>query len=109
MKFFSCHSYSSHFDPDPFKIFYIYFLAKFQCIINIFQSTSLLQEEEEESPQSNGTKPDFPTPAAKEYILRTTVSRPAPWSRPTPQRMFCVLLKDDFRLAGAFSSDTTFQ
>ena len=52
---------------------------------------------------------DFPDAAGKEYILRTTVSRPAPWSRPTPQRMFCTVVQDDFRLAGAFSTDTTFQ
>ncbi|XP_074642793.1 rab3 GTPase-activating protein catalytic subunit-like isoform X2 [Tubulanus polymorphus] len=54
------------------------------------------------------TVPDFPEPAGKEYILRTTVPRPAPYSRPTPQRMFCVLIKEDCRFAGAFSEDTTF-
>ncbi|XP_013395929.1 rab3 GTPase-activating protein catalytic subunit-like [Lingula anatina] len=51
---------------------------------------------------------DFPKPAGREYILRTVVPRPAPYSRPSAQRMFCVLLRDEFRLAGAFSSDTTF-
>ncbi|XP_035661424.1 rab3 GTPase-activating protein catalytic subunit-like isoform X2 [Branchiostoma floridae] len=52
--------------------------------------------------------PDFPRPAGREYILRTTVPRPCPVSRPCPQRMFCTLIKEDFRLAGAFTSDTTF-
>ncbi|XP_019614201.1 PREDICTED: rab3 GTPase-activating protein catalytic subunit-like [Branchiostoma belcheri] len=52
--------------------------------------------------------PDFPKPAGREYILRTTVPRPCPVSRPCPQRMFCTLIKEDFRLAGAFTSDTTF-
>jgi len=52
---------------------------------------------------------EFPRPIGKEYILRMFTHRPAPWSRPSPQRMYCVVMKDDFRLAGAFSSDTTFQ
>ena len=53
--------------------------------------------------------PDFPPPAGKEYILRTSVPRPAPWSRPTPQRMYSIIMKNEFRLMGAFSVDTTFQ
>ncbi|XP_068102031.1 rab3 GTPase-activating protein catalytic subunit [Hyperolius riggenbachi] len=51
---------------------------------------------------------DFPPPAGREVILRTTVPRPAPYSKALPQRMYSVLTKDDFRLAGAFSSDTSF-
>ncbi|KAM9305112.1 rab3 GTPase-activating protein catalytic subunit isoform 1-T1 [Gastrophryne carolinensis] len=51
---------------------------------------------------------DFPPPAGREIILRTTVPRPAPYSKALPQHMYSVLTKDDFRLAGAFSSDTTF-
>ncbi|XP_006880869.1 PREDICTED: rab3 GTPase-activating protein catalytic subunit [Elephantulus edwardii] len=51
---------------------------------------------------------DFPPPAGREFILRTTVPRPAPYSKALPQRMYSVLTKDDFRLAGAFSSDTSF-
>uniref|UniRef100_A0A7N5KMU2 Rab3 GTPase-activating protein catalytic subunit n=1 Tax=Ailuropoda melanoleuca TaxID=9646 RepID=A0A7N5KMU2_AILME len=51
---------------------------------------------------------DFPPPAGRELILRTTVPRPAPYSRALPQRMYSVLTKEDFRLAGAFSSDTSF-
>ena len=53
--------------------------------------------------------PDFPKPWGKEFILRATVARPAPWSRLSPQRMYCILVKNEFRLLGAFSSDTTFQ
>ncbi|XP_053269260.1 LOW QUALITY PROTEIN: rab3 GTPase-activating protein catalytic subunit [Pleuronectes platessa] len=52
--------------------------------------------------------PDFPSPAGREILLRTCVPRPAPYSKALPQRLFCVLLKDEFRLAGAFSSDTSF-
>lgn len=51
---------------------------------------------------------DFPAPAGREVILRFTVPRPAPFSKALPQRMYSVLTKDDFRLAGAFSSDTSF-
>lgn len=52
---------------------------------------------------------DFPPPTGREYILRTTVPRPRPSSRPCPQRMYCVLTNDDFRLAGAFTDDVIFQ
>lgn len=55
------------------------------------------------------TVPDFPSPWAREYILRAMVPRPAPYSRVLPQRMYCVLVDGDYRMAGAFSSDTTFQ
>nr|XP_032813023.1 rab3 GTPase-activating protein catalytic subunit isoform X2 [Petromyzon marinus] len=54
--------------------------------------------------QGNG----FPAPRGREFILRCTVPRPAPYSRALPHRMFCVLSKDQFTLAGAFSSDTSF-
>nr|XP_006117129.1 rab3 GTPase-activating protein catalytic subunit isoform X1 [Pelodiscus sinensis] len=55
-----------------------------------------------------GAVADFPPPAGRELILRMTVPRPAPYSKPLPQRMYSVITKEDFRLAGAFSSDTTF-
>ncbi|CAL9689716.1 unnamed protein product [Knipowitschia caucasica] len=54
------------------------------------------------------TVPDFPRPAGRELILRTCVPSPAPYSRSLPQRMFCVLLKDEVRLAAALSYDTAF-
>nr|XP_033467499.1 rab3 GTPase-activating protein catalytic subunit isoform X1 [Epinephelus lanceolatus] len=52
--------------------------------------------------------PDFPPPAGREIVLRTCVPRPAPYSKALPQRLFCVLMREEFRLAGAFSSDTNF-
>ncbi|XP_020495580.2 rab3 GTPase-activating protein catalytic subunit isoform X1 [Labrus bergylta] len=52
--------------------------------------------------------PDFPPPAGREILLRTCVPRPTPYSKALPQRLFCVLMKEEFRLAGAFSSDTSF-
>ncbi|XP_077071934.1 rab3 GTPase-activating protein catalytic subunit isoform X1 [Siphateles boraxobius] len=74
---------------------------------------ALLAPMEEETGRSGGTDdrkavPDFPPPAGREIILRTCVPRPAPFSKALPQRLFCVLMRDEFRLAGAFSSDTSF-
>lgn len=59
-------------------------------------------------PQSSSPSGEFPAAIGKEYILRTMTSRPAPWSRPSPQRMYCVLTSGEFRLAGAFTADTSF-
>ncbi|XP_071844702.1 rab3 GTPase-activating protein catalytic subunit-like isoform X2 [Apostichopus japonicus] len=64
---------------------------------------------EEDTSETVSSIPDFPAAAGREFILRTTVSRPAPYSRPSPQRMFCVLMDNELRLAGAFSQDTSFQ
>ncbi|XP_059822242.1 rab3 GTPase-activating protein catalytic subunit [Hypanus sabinus] len=66
------------------------------------------QSSSDEHRSSPGAASEFPLPTGREIILRTTVPRPAPYSRSLPQRMYCVLLKDEFRLAGAFSSDTSF-
>ncbi|XP_041356173.1 rab3 GTPase-activating protein catalytic subunit-like [Gigantopelta aegis] len=76
----------------------------------------MLLDEEKDSKQPTeephkpaSTVSDFPRASAREYILRAMVPRPAPYSRVLPQKMYCVLVDNDFRLAGAFSSDTTFQ
>jgi Rab3 GTPase-activating protein catalytic subunit len=58
---------------------------------------------------SGSLSSEFPQPFGKEYILRMMINRPAPWSQPSPQRMHCVLSKGEFRLAGAFTTDTNFQ
>ena len=59
--------------------------------------------------ETNTSKPSFISPAGKEYILRSSIARPSPSrSRPAPQRMYCLLAQDEFRLCGAFSEDTTF-
>ncbi len=47
-------------------------------------------------------------PYKREYILRSSVSRPAPFSRQSPQRMYVLLSRDEFRIAGAFTEDTMF-
>lgn len=50
----------------------------------------------------------FPSPVGREYILRARYSRPTPAARNTPQRMYCVMAGNDFRLAGAFTHDSVF-
>ncbi|CAM4952153.1 unnamed protein product [Rotaria socialis] len=58
---------------------------------------------------STEVKNQFMTPAGKEYILRASIARPSNLrSRQSPQRMYCMLAQDEFRLCGAFSEDTTF-
>lgn len=57
----------------------------------------------------NSSVPNFPRPTAREYILRTVIPRPAPYSKQLPQRMYCSIEEDEFRLAGAFASDSVFQ
>ncbi|CAM1322145.1 RAB3GAP1 (predicted) [Pycnogonum litorale] len=57
----------------------------------------------------HSTITEFPPASEKEFILRTAIPRPSTYSATTPQRMHCVLGKDSFRLAGAFTEDTTFQ
>ena len=53
--------------------------------------------------------PSFPRPFAREYILRTVMPRPAPYSKNLPQRMYCSIEDDEFRICGAFGSDSVFQ
>ena len=43
--------------------------------------------------------------AAREFILRTVSPCPGPSSSSCPHRMFCLLSKDEMRLAAAFSED----
>ena len=50
----------------------------------------------------------FDRPFKREYIMRSSVPRPAPYSRQSPQRMYCLLRNSEFRLAGAFTEDTMF-
>jgi Rab3 GTPase-activating protein catalytic subunit len=51
----------------------------------------------------------FPQPSIREFVMRVKAARPAPSSIVTPQRLTAVLRKKEFRLAGCFSHDTTFQ
>ncbi|KAJ8320495.1 hypothetical protein KUTeg_002082 [Tegillarca granosa] len=72
----------------------------------------LMDDDREFQPtdDAKNSVPDFPRPFAREYILRTMAPRPAPYSKTLPQLMFCSIVDGhEFRLAGAFSSDSTFQ
>jgi hypothetical protein len=62
-----------------------------------------------ESFSDEDDKPNcFEKPFKREYIMRSSVARPAPYSRQSPQRMYCLLERKEFRLAGAFTEDTMF-
>jgi len=50
----------------------------------------------------------MPEPTRKQYILRWLVPSPGMESRVMPQRMYTSVSKDEFRLCGAFTTDTTF-
>lgn len=75
----------------------------------------VLDDEDQALPNDDDAKhnmssvPNFPHPSGREYILRTIVPRPAPYSKQLPQRMFCAIEDDEFRITGAFASDTVFQ
>nr|XP_049583642.1 rab3 GTPase-activating protein catalytic subunit isoform X6 [Syngnathus scovelli] len=66
------------------------------------------KEEERKLTEGDSKIRDFPSPAGREILLRTCIPRPAPYSKALPQRLFCVLTREEFRLVGAFSSDTSF-
>ncbi|XP_065108539.1 rab3 GTPase-activating protein catalytic subunit isoform X1 [Paramisgurnus dabryanus] len=82
-----------------------------QRLADCSDEAALLSPMEEETAGVTDDKKavvDFPAPAGREILLRTCVPRPAPYSKALPQRLFCVLTREEFRLAGAFSSDTSF-
>ncbi len=73
--------------------------------VDIFQET----EDAEEDRETNYLLPfENENPFKREYIMRASASRPAPYSRPSPQRMYCMINNLEFRLAGAFTEDTMF-
>lgn len=66
--------------------------------------------EEKTNKHINQTKANLPDPFGKEFIFRAAaVARPSPYSRPGPNRMYCLLSPNkDFRVASAFVEDTVF-
>ncbi|XP_051938960.1 rab3 GTPase-activating protein catalytic subunit [Hippocampus zosterae] len=86
----------------------------YRLFVNVQESANLDKEpvlkknEERKLTEGDGKNHDFPSPAGREILLRTCIPRPAPYSKSLPQRLFCVLTRDEFRLVGAFSSDTSF-
>ena len=63
-----------------------------------------------------GTRPEwsaashsaFPPADTKEVVMRVLTPRPGPASKPSPQRMYALHRKDEFRLAGCFARDVLF-
>uniref|UniRef100_A0A8D8V0Z5 Rab3 GTPase-activating protein catalytic subunit n=1 Tax=Cacopsylla melanoneura TaxID=428564 RepID=A0A8D8V0Z5_9HEMI len=52
----------------------------------------------------------LPSPSCREFILRVVAPRPAPSSRPTPQKLTALILSpDSLLMSGCFTQDTTFQ
>ncbi|KAI1298448.1 Rab3 GTPase-activating protein catalytic subunit [Halotydeus destructor] len=52
--------------------------------------------------------PTLGAPVVKEFILRTMATRPAVYSRPAAQRMYCYISASEFRIAGSFAEDSTY-
>ena len=50
----------------------------------------------------------FPMAESREFVLRTCVGRPYPYSQSSPQRMYCSIKENEFRVAGAFTIDKQF-
>jgi len=50
----------------------------------------------------------FPPPISREFLLKTVVGRPYPYSQPSPQQFYCCIKDSEFRVAGAFSVDNQF-
>lgn len=77
--------------------------------INTDDGESIASEELESSVDDNDVYNSIlRKPIKREYILRTSASRPAPYSRQSPQRMYCLLSSNEFRISGAWSEDTIF-
>ncbi|XP_077392418.1 rab3 GTPase-activating protein catalytic subunit isoform X1 [Festucalex cinctus] len=83
------------------------FMNMQECVIPEKETGERTEEERKLTKEDSKTH-NFPSPAGREILLRTCVPRPAPYSKALPQRLFCVLTRDEFRLVGAFSSDTSF-
>ncbi|XP_037136517.1 rab3 GTPase-activating protein catalytic subunit isoform X5 [Syngnathus acus] len=84
----------------------LFHIAKETAILD--KESEQRKEEERKLTEGDSKIRDFPSPAGREILLRTCIPRPAPYSKALPQRLFCVLTREEFRLVGAFSSDTSF-
>ena len=73
-----------------------------------YESVSVQENDFDEDDEQEYQESPFERPFKREYILRSSVARPATYSRQSPQRMYCLLTNSEFRLAGAFTEDTMF-
>lgn len=60
------------------------------------------------APSGSRSKPGFPPPAEKEFVLRVMAQRPAACSAPAPQLMRAILKPNSYRILGAFTEDCIF-
>lgn len=60
--------------------------------------------------QATMSMAQLPPPTGKEFIFRVpSIARPAPYSRPSSHRLYCLVSpKNDFRIASAFTEDTAY-
>ena len=57
---------------------------------------------------SKGPAPVLPEPTGREFVIRAVHPYPTSSSRELPHRFYAVLMRNEFRLAAAVSSDSTF-
>ena len=80
-----------------------------QLVIQMFKDAhraSQMIVDEDESDFENVSP--FPKPSSREFILKVNMHRPYTYSAQSPQRLFCKLSKNEFRIAGAFTLDQQF-
>ncbi|XP_066247819.1 rab3 GTPase-activating protein catalytic subunit [Euwallacea similis] len=77
-------------------------------IMAMFNESQRRLSQSERSDSSKAPDTPFPIPHQKEFVLRTDNVRPSLHSAKSPQFLRAILGKNEFRLIGAFSEDTTF-
>jgi len=77
-------------------------------VCQMFKDAKCHREMIVEEDQVENLKDIFPRPLAREFLLKTTVGRPYPYSQPSHQRFYCCIQDSEFRVAGAFSVDNQF-
>ena len=79
-----------------------------QLVVQMFKdahrASQMILDDEEEMVEAN----PFPKPFSREFILKVNVGRPYTYSSTSPQRLFCRLTQNEFRVAGAFTLDQQF-
>ena len=76
--------------------------------VSLIQRYFSLQDQDHIRTRELNKDSKIPKPFHREYILRTTVSKPSPNSRPSPQRLYTSMTNKGFRMAGSFTEDTNF-
>uniref|UniRef100_H2YME1 Rab3 GTPase-activating protein catalytic subunit n=1 Tax=Ciona savignyi TaxID=51511 RepID=H2YME1_CIOSA len=72
------------------------------------QSASKVNPVDTEINHDELPKSQLPDPTAREFIIRALAPYPSSFSRQMPHRLYSVLMRNEFRLACAISTDPTF-